>query len=369
MLHRFFLAAIIVLSVLGLPETSTAQSVQREQDGSLAVDPASPLMSRLRVDAVTVRARPYDIDAPGEIVAEPARSIALLPPLTGRIARLDVVPGAHVRAGQVLAVIISGDMAQASADEDKARSAWVQAREQYDRSQHVVGVGGGAMKDLQAARAEYEQARSELDRASMRLAALGRDASAGGRAPQGAKMTLTAPIDGVIDTVSVAAGMNVTDITTVMMTLVDTHELWVVADLAENQASLVRAGMAARATVPVLPYLHLAGIINGLRPSMQPETRRRSAYFTLANPDGTLVPHLYAHVAIAVPQAPDITIPQTAILMNNDATTVFVEVRPHVFRRRVVDVVLDDGADSRVRSGLVAGDRVVTQGAVLLNDD
>ena len=363
------LVSIIVLVAVGGPEISEAQGVHREQNGDLAVDAASPLISRLRVDTVTVRARPHDIDAPGEITAEPSRSINLLPPLTGRITQLDVAPGAHVRAGQVLAVIMSGDMAQASADEDKARSALMQARAQYDRSQHVVGAGGGAMKDLQAARAAYEQARSELERASARLAALGRDAPVKDGAREGARMALTAPIDGVIDTVSVAAGMHVAAPTAVMMTLVDTRELWVVADLAENQAMLVRAGMAVHATVPVLPDLRLAGIIDGLRPSLQPETRRRSAYFTITNPDGMLTPHLYTHVAIAVPRPPDITVPQTAILMNNDATTVFVEVRPHVFRRRTVDVVLDDGTDCRVISGLAAGDRIVTQGAVLLNDD
>ena len=370
-LTRSSFAALLAVGFLtaGRVDPSTAQTMHHDPAGDVIIDADSPLLPHLAVEAVKVEERPKTIDAPGEIAAEPARTISLLPPVAGHIVRLDVAPGTRVKRGQLLALIASGDMAQASSDEEKARAAYTLAGDQYERARHVVGAGGGAVKDLESARAAYAQARSELDRAHDRLAALGRDGQAGTDAHAGSLVPLAAPIDGVIDTVSVAAGMNVTDPTAVMMTLLDTRMLWVTADLAEDQAPLVQAGMTARATLPVLPGLHLGGTSDGRRPSLQADTRRRTVHFEVTNSTGTLLPHLYAHVAIAVPQPPDITIPQTAILMNNDATTVFVEVRPHVFRRRTVDIVYDDGTDSRVLSGLAAGDRVVTQGAVLLNDD
>lgn len=363
------LPALLTLGCLtaGGIGSATAQTIHHDQSGDVRVDADSPVLPRLTVDTVKVEVQPKTIDAPGEITAEPARTISILPPVAGHIVRLDVAPGTRVKRGQFLAQIASGDMAQASSDEEKARTAFTLARDQYERARHVVGAGGGAVKDLESARAAYAQAQSELDRARDRLAALGHSAQADARASS--LVTLTAPIDGVIDTLSVAAGMNITDPTAVMMTLLDTRVVWVTADLAEDQAPLVQAGMTARATFPILPGLQVSGPIDGLRPSLQADTRRRAIHFEVQNPNGTLLPHLYAHVAIAVPQPPEITIPQTAILMNNDATTVFVEVRPHVFRRRTVDIVYDDGANSRVLNGLAAGDRVVTQGAVLLNDD
>nr|WP_230975749.1 efflux RND transporter periplasmic adaptor subunit [Acetobacter garciniae] len=344
-------------------------TIHRDANGDLTVDPNSPVIPRLKVEAVTAQARPQDIDAPGQVVAEPARSINLLAPLTGRIARLDVAPGDAVRRGQLLALIASGDMAQACTDEEKARSALALAEKQFKRGQSVLGVGGAAVKDLESSRAAYEQAQAEYQRTTERLAALGQDDSTASGSQTGCFIPLVAPIDGVIGTVATAVGTNVTDPTAVLMTLVDTSKVWIVGDVAEDQSPLLHAGMEAHATLPAVPDVVLGGALGGLPPTIQGDTRRLGVHFEVANPSGVLRPGMYAHVTIAVPRPPEIIVPQTALLMNNDATTVFVEVRPNVFRRRVVDIVYDDGADSHVLDGLSVGERVVTQGAVLLNDD
>ncbi len=55
--------------------------------------------------------------------------------------------------------------------------------------------------------------------------------------------------------------------------------------------------------------------------------------------------------------------------MNNDSTTVFVEVAPWTFERRIVELSYDEGVDARVLKGLKGGERVVVAGGVLLNDD
>jgi cobalt-zinc-cadmium efflux system membrane fusion protein len=61
-------------------------------------------------------------------------------------------------------------------------------------------------------------------------------------------------------------------------------------------------------------------------------------------------------------------VPESALLMNNDTTSVFVEVAPWTFERRAVELSYDDGGDTRVLKGLKSGDRVVVRGGVLLND-
>jgi cobalt-zinc-cadmium efflux system membrane fusion protein len=54
--------------------------------------------------------------------------------------------------------------------------------------------------------------------------------------------------------------------------------------------------------------------------------------------------------------------------MNNDSTTVLVEVAPWAFERRQVDLGLDEGSAVRILSGLKPGERVVIKGGVLLGD-
>ena len=86
------------------------------------------------------------------------------------------------------------------------------------------------------------------------------------------------------------------------------------------------------------------------------------------NPDGHLIPNMYADVSFQVPQPPAVLVPQSALLMNNDSTTVFVETAPWTFTRRTVDLSYDEGSQVRVVSGLKAGDRVIVKGGVLIND-
>jgi cobalt-zinc-cadmium efflux system membrane fusion protein len=77
---------------------------------------------------------------------------------------------------------------------------------------------------------------------------------------------------------------------------------------------------------------------------------------------------MFANVTFFAPPETDIEVPTSALLMNNDSTTVFVETKPWTFERHVVQPVAEQNGTAPIRSGLVAGDRIVTRGGVLLND-
>jgi cobalt-zinc-cadmium efflux system membrane fusion protein len=63
-----------------------------------------------------------------------------------------------------------------------------------------------------------------------------------------------------------------------------------------------------------------------------------------------------------------VVLPSSALLMNNDRTSVFVATAPWTFERRDVDTRLEDGSLVVIRSGVQAGDSVVVKGGILLND-
>ena len=64
----------------------------------------------------------------------------------------------------------------------------------------------------------------------------------------------------------------------------------------------------------------------------------------------------------------DTSTPSSALLMNNDRTSVFVATAPWTFERRDVDTSVEEGASVAIRSGVVAGEQVVVKGGILLND-
>jgi cobalt-zinc-cadmium efflux system membrane fusion protein len=296
---------------------------------------------------------------------EAARSVNVLAPLAGRITMLNVAPGDLVRRGQVLAQLTSGDMAQALSDDAKARSALNLAQRQYQRAQGVLKAGGAAVKDIEAARSNFEQAQAEAVRAAARLDAL----QIGGATDQRGTLKLIAPIDGRISTLTVSAGTTVTDPTMVLMTIVDDSEVWVVGNVPEDQARLVQQGQAVDMVLPALPDTVLHGTIAAVVPVLRPDTRRMDARIVVPNDKGLLRPGMYATATIAVPEETTLALPQSALLMNNDSTTVFVEVAPGTFERRKVEISYDEAQDTRILSGLAATDKVVVRGGVLLNDD
>jgi len=56
------------------------------------------------------------------------------------------------------------------------------------------------------------------------------------------------------------------------------------------------------------------------------------------------------------------------LLMDNERTTVFVEVVPWTFVKRPVLAGYAEGGSTRVDEGLDPGARIIVKGGVLLND-
>ena len=325
----------------------------------------SPLRQQLKIASVELHQAPHELDFPAIVEADPAHMANVLPALTGHVIELHVDLGQQVRRGQLLAVIDSGDLAQAYADVDKARDALSLARKALDRAHGVQQAGGAAVKDLEAAQSAYVQAAAEYQRAQTRLAALGGNAQAkGGLRP----MQVRAPMAGTITALSIAPGTFVNDPTASMMTIANIDQLWITAEVPEDALGLVVQGQAATASVPAYPGRVFRGTVASMGAVLDPASRRDPVRIAMANADHTLKPGMYARASIAVAQPAQVFVPESALLMNNDSTTVFVEVAPWTFERRTVELSYDENAGARVLKGLKAGDRVVVAGGVLLND-
>ena len=332
--------------------------------GLLHIPEKSPLRLQLVVQPVEMRDVPHAVVFPATVEADPARTANVLPALTGKVVQLKVGLGDHVTRGQLLAVIDSGDLAQAYADADKARDALDLAKKSMDRAHGVQQAGGVAMKDLDAAQSSYNQALAEFNRAQTRLTAVGGASSAhAARA-----MNVSAPVNGYVTALSVSPGEFVNDATAAMMTIANLDSVWITANVPESEVGLVAKGQPVDATLSAYPDQVFHGRVSFVSSALQPDTRRDMVRVAIANPDGRLKPNMYANASFNIPQPAQVFVPESALLMNNDNTTVFVEVLPWTFERRRVELSYDEAAGARVVKGLKAGDRVVVKGGVLLND-
>ena len=138
------------------------------ENGRLHVPEGSPIRKRLVIGVAGASEASPSLDIPATVEADPRRVANILSPVTGRIVSVKVALGDHVRRGQTLAVIASGDHAQAMADVEKAADALQLARRFLERAEGVRAAGGGADKDVEAARSAHAQAEAELTRARAR---------------------------------------------------------------------------------------------------------------------------------------------------------------------------------------------------------
>lgn len=365
---RLSVAITLALSLVACargPEQGAAQPTAFTVDkGLIKVPDGSPLRKELVVKPVESRHTPHAMVFPANVEADPAHTTYVVPPLTGKVTALKVGLGDHVTKGQLLAVIDSGDYAQAYADVAKARDALDLAKKTLDRTRAVKAAGGNATKDLEAAQSGYNQALAELNRAQMRLIAVGGAQAATTRRP----MQVVSPNSGYITALSVSPGAYVNDATASMMTVSNLDSVWITADVPESDVGLIAKGDTVDALLAAYPGQVFHGAVAFVNPLLQADTRRDLVRAVFANADTKLKPNMYANVSIGVAQPAQVFVPESAVLMNNDSTIVFVEVSPWTFQRRTVDLSYDEAGDTRVLKGLQAGDRVVVRGGVLLND-
>ncbi|HTW35890.1 MAG TPA: efflux RND transporter periplasmic adaptor subunit [Rhizomicrobium sp.] len=329
------------------------------------VPEGSALRSRLTV--MPARAVPVDpkMSLPAVVESNPALTAPVLTPLTGRVVRLGAQLGDRVQRGQVLAVIDSPDLAQADDDYQKAADAYALTQKTLARQQQQIKIGAIAIKDLDQAKSDNAQAEAEYARTKARLIAL--DAFS----PNGVQshlLNVRAPMSGGVTTLAVQPGNMINDPTQAIMTVADLGTIWVTAMVPEKDIAKVAKNDDAYVRLDAYPDRPLHGKVLFVSDVVEPDTRRNKIRIAFANPGYLLKPNMFATVIVASGGAPRVVVPASALLMNNDRTSVFVATAPWTFERRVVDPLLEEGPDVAIRSGLKPGESVVVRGGILLND-
>jgi cobalt-zinc-cadmium efflux system membrane fusion protein len=337
---------------------------QRQGD-KIVVPESSPLRKRLVVTPVHAESVSPKLILPAVVESDPARTAAVLTPLGGRVLEIKVALGDRVHQGQVLAVIDSPDLGQAYDDNDKAADASQLAQKNLARQEQQFKLGTASSRDLDQARSDNAQASSEYARTQARLKTLGVPAE---RQAHSTQLAVQAPVAGSVTTLTIARGNMINDPTQPIMTVADLSTVWVTALVPEKDVSLVAKNQDAEVTLSAYPGRVLHGKVLFISDVIEPDSRRDKLRIAFPNTDVSLKPNMFASVTLLGQKDNRVIVPTSALLMNNDRTTVFVATAPWTFERRTVDAQLEEGPTVALGSGVQDGEQVVTRGGILLND-
>ena len=183
------------------------------------------------------------------------------------------------------------------------------------------------------------------------------------------RLTVSAPINGVVAELGAREGMAVMAGET-LFRINGLDTVWVNAEVREAQASEVRPGNLVEARTSALPGATFKGRVNAILPEVNPVTRTLKARVELANPNGKLVPGMFATVNFTlVARKEALLVPTEAVIRTGNRSVVIVAQGDGQFAPVDVEIGMESGGRTEIRNGLEAGQKVVVSGQFLIDSE
>ena len=323
-------------------------------DGSASDGSAVAISSRVqqslgvRVAEVTLGSLTSAVEAVGS-VAYNERDVALVQARSnGFLERLYVrAPLDPVRKGQRLAELYVPD--------------WVAAQEEYLTVKRI-----SAQSTVRSLAGLDEGARQRMRLVGMSDAQIAA-VEATGRVQT--RVTITAPITGVVGELNAREGMTVM-VGAPLFRLNGLSTVWVNAELPESLAAQVRPGNPVEARTPSLPGAVFNGKVSAIVPEVNAATRTIKARIELANPAGQLVPGMFATVNFTAQARKEVLlVPSEAVIQTGKRSVVVVAQAEGRFAPVDVELGLESNGQTEIRKGLQAGQKVVVSGQFLVDSE
>ena len=145
--------------------------------------------------------------------------------------------------------------------------------------------------------------------------------------------------------------------------------VWIQADIYESELPFIRLGSSAVTTLSYIPGRTWTGRVTFIVPTVDPMTRTVKVRSEFDNADGALKPEMFGDVVIEQPERQVIVVPASAVLQTGTRSVVFVVNGDGTFEPREVQTGTKSGDFMEVRSGVKAGQKVVTQANFLIDSE
>jgi len=334
---------------------------------------ASPTGSLSRIETLLVTASPAtpSLTLSARVTFAENWFAKISSPLQGRVLDVRVKLGQPVKAGDVLLVVDTPDIATAYSDYVKEISELSLAKRNYELALDLYRDKAVPLKELKQAENDFNREKAEFRQAKERLLTLRVPAAELEKPLEqqiiSSRFELKSPLTGTVVERSVTPGQLVGgDTTQVLFMVADLDKLQVVADVYERDIDVITIGQESTATVEAWPGERFSAVIAAIGDVVDPVTRTIKVRAWISNAERKLKPEMFARLTIPMGhQRPVILIPQQAVVVAGGASLVYVEVTPGRYEPREIKVEKVSTDRVRVLEGLTAGEHIVARGAVL----
>lgn len=314
---------------------------EQSDDASVQVSLSKVQKLGVRTEAAQIRLVQRSIRAVGTVQPDESRQMIVTTRYEGWIENLSVSKtGQQVRQGEALMSVYSPQIALA---------------EQELALASAQGKGSALQKAAQQKLSLLGVGKEEIERLSK-----------GGKPSH--SITVTAPIDGqvlekmVIDGMHIPAGEP-------LYKIVDLSEVWVLADVYEQDIGLLKPGQEVSMTFTAFPAERVKGKVDFIYPNLSPQTRTAKVRIVLPNAEGKYRADMYVTAEFQAPASGDpiVSVPSSAILDSGKHQIVLIEKGEGRYEPREVKVGQRTSEYTEIEEGLKEGEKVVVSANFLID--
>jgi cobalt-zinc-cadmium efflux system membrane fusion protein len=364
------LTAACLLLFSGCKKESKTAAVEAQTD-PLSVKVPPSLAGSLKIGAPHLTDVRGTLQVSGRVETDASRIARVGSPVAGRILKLNAFEGETVRAGAVLATLHSTNLSDTQMSLIKAYSDQTLAEAATRRAEQLVEADVIGRAELERRRAEVVQASAEASSYETQLRGLGMT-GAQMKALQNtrrlsADYPIVTPRGGTVLERKVTVGQ-VVQPADPAYTIADLSSVWIVANVPEEEAGMLRKGLEISVRIPARPEQQIHGVLSYVAPTVDPSTRTVEVRMDLPNRQGLFKPDELASVTFNGHTERKLTIPQTAIVREENKDYVFVQTAANHFLLREVELGDESNDERVVVSGVSASELIVLDGAFHLNN-
>ena len=353
------------------PEPDEHEGHTHKEEKVVRVPAAKAQQLGIKVEVARAGILQTSLTLPGTIALNADRRVHVVSRIPGIVQEIRKQLGDAVRAGEVMAVIDSRELADTKAVYLAARERVTLAETTFAREKDLWEKKISPEEDYLKAKQALAEVRIELQVAAQKLRALGfAEASVqqlAGRANASlTRYEVVAPFAGTVIEKHIVVGEMLKDDTEVFV-VADLSRVWVDLNIAAKDLPLVRKGQ--RVVIAANTTLKAEGTVSYVSPVVSDETRTVVTRVVLPNPDGRWRPGLFVTATITASETPvAVLIPKTAIQTIEGKPTVFVQT-PEGFTPRPVTLGQPNETHVEITAGLQPGERYAATETFVLKAD
>jgi membrane fusion protein, heavy metal efflux system len=332
-------------------------------------------LQMINVGTVSEYTFPLQREAVGSIDFNEDMETQVFPPYQGRIAQLFAKLGDNVSKGQTLFTIQSPDLIQAESALIAAAGVLDLTSKTLERAKQLHDVQGIADKDLEQAVSDQQTAEGALKAARDGVVVFGKGPAEIDRLVQTRTidpyLVVLSPVSGRVTARNAAPGVFVQPGNTpAPYSVADISRVWLNASVTESDMPLVKRGQEIHVTVMAFPDRTFIGRISTVGSTVDPQLHRGLVRAEIDDPKHELLPGMFAaFVIVTSDPVKAVAMPLDGVVREGDGSmTVWVTTDGHHFTQRTVKLGLQDGGYDQIVDGVSPGERVVTKGAIILDN-